>query len=128
MSEKAEEIPVIVIGSRSRGDEFDYKRLEGVLYDYAIDYHVEGKPYYYRIIQTGEPDGTAAMARKFAAGTIPPTGEQKNTCSNLEDWKASKDNGMEVLCLAFLAADSTDDGTWKIIKEQIRKGTEIRLY
>lgn len=128
MSEKAEEIPVIVIGSSNRGDEFDYEKLEEVLYDYAIDYHVKGIPYHYRIIQTGEPDGTAAMARKYAAGTIPPMQDQKNVCCDLQEWRKSKDNGLEMLCLAFLAADDTDDGTWKIIREQIKKGTEIRLY
>lgn len=128
MSEKAEEIPVIVIGSSNRGDEFDYEKLEEVLYDYAIDYHVKGIPYHYRIIQTGEPDGTAAMARKYAAGTIPPMQDQKNVCCDLQEWRKSKDSGLEMLCLAFLAADNTDDATWKIIKEQIRKGTEIRLY
>lgn len=128
MSEKAEEIPVIVIGSRSRGDEFDYEKLEEVLYDYAIDYHVKGIPYHYRIIQTGEPDGTAAMARKYAAGTVPPMQDQKNVYCDLKEWRKSKDNGLEMLCLAFLAADNTDDATWKIIKDQIRKGTEIRLY
>lgn len=120
-------VTIMILGS-SKFDHYVYDDICNKLQEFTADWRETGDYYRYRIIQSGEPGGTAAMARKYAAGTVPPMQDQKNVYCDLKEWRKSKDNGLEMLCLAFLAADNTDDATWKIIKDQIRKGTEIRLY
>lgn len=100
-----------------------------VLQDYTADRQYYGNRYRYRIIQTGEAGGIAAMARKFALDyEILSVGEQHKDYL-IKDWLADEHRISVDLCIAYMAGDSSDNPTWRLLKQIVNAGVdEIRIY
>lgn len=121
-------VTVIVLGSPKLG-KYEYDDLCTKLQDYTADRRYYGNRYRYRIIQTGEAGGIAAMARKFALDYESLNVGEQHKDYLIKDWLADKHRVSVDLCIAYMAGDSSDNPTWRLLKQIVNAGVdEIRIY
>ncbi|QHJ85196.1 MAG: hypothetical protein [Caudoviricetes sp.] len=121
-------ITVMVLGSPKLGER-EFEHLCSVLQDYTADQRYYGNYYRYRIIQTGEAGGIAAMARKFALDYERLSVGEQHKDYLIKDWLADEHRMSVDLCIAYMAGDSSDNATWRLLKQIVNVGMdEIRIY
>ena len=121
-------VTVMVLGSPKLG-KYEYDDLCMKLQDYTADQRYYGNYYRYRIIQTGEAGGIAAMARKFALDNERLSVGEQHKDYLIKDWLADKHRMVVDLCIAYMAGDSSDNPTWRLLKQIVNAGIdEIRIY
>lgn len=123
-------ITIMILGSSKFGESF-YDGLCENIRELTADWRETGDYYRYRIIQSGEPGGVAAMARKFALEHENLRVGEKHQDHLIKDWLADKNRVNVDLCIAYMwgAGDKSDDPTWALLKKIVAAGIdEIRIY
>lgn len=121
-------VTIMVLGSPKLGEN-EFEHLCMVLQDYTADRRYYGNYYRYRIIQTGEAGGIAAMARKFALDYERLSVGEQHKDYLIKDWLANKHRMSVDLCIAYMAGDSSDNPTWRLLRQIVNAGIdEIRIY
>ena len=121
-------VTVMVLGSPKLG-QLEYDHLCETLQDYTADLRHYGHYFRYRIIQTGEDGGIAAMARKFALDYERLSVGEQHKDYLIRDWLADEHRMSVDLCIAYMAGDSSDNPTWRLLKQIVNAGmNEIRIY
>lgn len=122
-------ITIMILGSSKFGESF-YDGLCENIRELTADWRETGDYYRYRIIQSGEPNGVAAAARKFALENENLRVGEKHQDYLIKDWLADPKKRVNVdLCLAYMWGDKSDDPTWALLKKIVAAGIdEIRIY
>lgn len=123
-------VTIMILGSQ-KFDHYVYDDICNKLQEYTADWRENGDYYRYRIIQSGEPGGVAAMARKFALENENLRVGEKHQDYLIKDWLADKNRVNVDLCIAYMwgAGDKSDDPTWALLKKIVAAGIdEVRIY
>lgn len=118
---------IIVLGS-PECDESDYEDLCDRLFDFTAKSRFYGDYIKYRIIQSGEPTGMAAMARKFAKVHEHLRAGEQHKDYLIKDWLTDKQRCHVDLCIAYMMGDESDEPTWQLLKQIVALGiNDIRI-